>query len=334
MAETVNTTKMAEKLCDELFSEFLWRKVGPTNVNWNCAMPEAHKVSTHPSDVVYFYDEPYSVRRTYLQCDLKSYAKGSITSTAVRGAVESLAKQVACAEKSEEWRTYYAHDHVTYTVTGLLIIYNHDGEYDASFSSQLEHIRSDDIQIPTDSKIVVLGPKDVFWLDNIRYDIRQMRGSAGSDKLPAAEHCSFFFPQLASRANVQPDSAVAATLEMLTSPWVILEHKAPKAEQGMVVFYKREGKTTDEFMYLLDYLRQHGAFDDDRRIRIKSFAGDKAIGANFQKASQRYIEEMSNGVDGENELGSRISVIEFSNVPQVKSVFSDVEIGMEYETEN
>lgn len=126
MVETVNTAKMAEKLCDELFGEFFWTKVGPTNANWKCAMPEIHNVATHPSDVVYFYDEPYSLRRTYIQCDLKSYAKGSITSTAIRSALESLALQVSCAEMSDEWRSLYAHDHATYTITGLLVVYNHD----------------------------------------------------------------------------------------------------------------------------------------------------------------------------------------------------------------
>src|SRR5690606_19414245 len=152
----------------ELFSEFLWKKVGPTNTNWACATPESHGVTTHPSDVVYYYDEPYSLRRTYLQCDLKSYAKGSITSTAVRTAVESLAKQVACAEKSDEWRSLYAYDHVTYAVTGLLIVYNHDGGYDSNFSQYLSQVRAEDLQIPRDSKIVVLGPHEVYWLDNIR----------------------------------------------------------------------------------------------------------------------------------------------------------------------
>lgn len=330
MAETGNTARMAEKLCDELFGEFLWGKIGPTNANWACATPETHGVSSHPSDVVYFYDEPYSLRRTYLQCDLKSYAKGSITSTAVRGAIESLAMQVACAEKSEEWCSLYAHDHVTYTVTGLLVIYNHDGGYDSNFSDNLRLVRNDDIRIPKDSKIVVLGPAEVYWLDNVRYEIRQMRGSSGANSLPLAQHCRFFFPQLASRANLQTESATAATLEMLTSPWVILEHRAPNEKPGLVIFYKRDGKTSDEFMYLLDYLRQHGVFDEDRIIRVRTFDADKTSPANFQKALQRYIEQMSDG-EGENDLGRRIEAIDFSNIPQIRSTFSTIEIGMDYE---
>jgi hypothetical protein len=329
MAETVNTAKMAEKLCDELFSEFLWKKVGPTNANWACATPEVHDVTTHPSDVVYFYDEPYSLRRTYVQCDLKSYAKGSITSGAIRGAVESLAMQVACAEKSDEWRALYAHDHATYAVTGLLAVYNHDGGYDANFVDNLRHVRAEDIQIPKDAKVVVLGPAEVYWLDNIRLDIRQMRGTAGADKLPDAKHCRFFYPQLATRANLQTETAVAATLEMLTSSWVILEHRAPNEKPGIVVYYRRNGETSDEFMYLLDYLRQHGVFDEDKAVRVRAFDAHKNSPANFQKATQRYIEQMSDG-QAVNDLSKRIEAIDFSNLPQVRSTFSTIEIGMDY----
>ena len=34
------------------------------------------KILTHPSDVVFYYDEPYSSYRTYVNTDLKSYKKG------------------------------------------------------------------------------------------------------------------------------------------------------------------------------------------------------------------------------------------------------------------
>ncbi|WP_156386724.1 hypothetical protein [Aureimonas sp. Leaf454] len=103
MAETVNIAAMAEKLSNELFKEFLWKKVGPTNQNWACERTDVHDVDSHPTDVVFYYDEPYSMMRTFLQCDLKSYAKGSITQSTIRAALESLAKQVSCAEISGAW---------------------------------------------------------------------------------------------------------------------------------------------------------------------------------------------------------------------------------------
>jgi len=330
MGETANTAQMAEKLCNQLLGEFLWTKVGPTNQSWACALPEKHDVTDHPSDVVYFYDEPYSAQRTYLQCDLKSYAKSSIAGSAVRAAVESLAKQVACAEKSDEWRDLYAHDHVTYTVTGVLIIYNHDGEYDANFGEHLKSVHSDRLDMPKDSKLVVLGPKDVFLLDNIRFDIRQLRGVGGPDGLPPQKFCRYFYPQLAERANVQGEAARAATVEMLTSPWVILEHTAPDEKAGVVVYYKREGKGTDEFIYLLDYLRQRNLLKDDIRVRVRVVHGDAGCTVNFQKARQRYQEEMGLS-DSHTDLARHIDAIEIERLEQVKSIFSSEAIGMGYE---
>ena len=74
-----------------------------TNINWPCENQEKHEVKTHPSDVVFWYDEPYSQSRTYVNCDLKSYAKGSITAASVREAIESLAKTLSCAEVGQEF---------------------------------------------------------------------------------------------------------------------------------------------------------------------------------------------------------------------------------------
>ena len=58
MAETANIAKMAEKLSKEVFAEFLWQKTGSTNINWPCEDEERHGKKTHPSDVVFYYDEP------------------------------------------------------------------------------------------------------------------------------------------------------------------------------------------------------------------------------------------------------------------------------------
>lgn len=79
MAETKNIAEMSAILSDELFAEFLWTRTGPADTNWPCEDKELHKVLTHPSDVVFYYDNPYSLSRTYINCDLKSYASNSIT---------------------------------------------------------------------------------------------------------------------------------------------------------------------------------------------------------------------------------------------------------------
>lgn len=332
MAETIHIAQMAEKLSDELFGEFLWEKIGPTNQNWPCEDSTHHGVKSHPSDVVFFYDEPYSQTRTYINCDLKSYAKSSLTSSAVRGAVESLAKQVACAEKSDEWRKLYIHDHVSPEVCGLLFVYNHDGEFDKSFAGHLATVRDGRLDLPKGSKLVVLGPEDIFWLDNVRYEIRQMRGASGPDRLPDREHCRYFYPQLVQKANVQEEKARAATLEMLTAPWIILQYQRPKSgdKRGVVVFYRRRGSTTQEFMYLIDYLRHYQVLGEGTEVHVKTLDTVPTAHATFQKAVQQYIEDMSDGA-GDNDLASVIRAIKYSQMTQVVSSFSSIELGMDYE---
>lgn len=332
MAETVNIAQMAEKLSDDLFAEFFWEKVGPINQNWPCEDKEHHKAETHPSDVVFFYDEPYSQVRTYINCDLKSYAKDSITASSVQGAIESLARQVACAEKSDDWRKLYIHDHVSPEVCGLLFVYNHDGEYDKKFSGLLSKIKVEKLDIPKGNKLVALGPEDIFWLDNVRYEICQMRGKSGADRLPDREHCRYFYPQLVRKANVQVEKARAATLEMLTSPWIILEYKKSQGSdrRGVIVFYRRRGATTQEFMYLIDYLRHYQVLSENTDVQIKALETEPIAPAQFQKAVQQYIEEMSDG-DGNNDLASLVKAIKYSKMTQVVSTFSTIKLGMDYE---
>jgi hypothetical protein len=119
MAETINISKMSEKLSKGIFLEFLWGRMEHTNLNWPCEDQENHEVKTHPSDVVFWYDEPYSQSRTYVNCDLKSYAKGSISTASMREAIESLAKTIECAEKSQEFNDKYIHQDVSPNICGL-----------------------------------------------------------------------------------------------------------------------------------------------------------------------------------------------------------------------
>lgn len=79
MAENANIAKMAEKLSNDLFSVFGWCGTGPMNIDWACVDQQRHGAQTHPTDAVWYYDEPYSNSRTYILADLKSYGKASIT---------------------------------------------------------------------------------------------------------------------------------------------------------------------------------------------------------------------------------------------------------------
>jgi hypothetical protein len=334
MGETANIAAIAERLSGDLFAEFFWKRTGPMNENWACEKPEHHKVKTHPSDVVFYYDEPYAKQRTYVNCDLKSYATSSITTPALRGAVESLAKQVACAEISSEWRAKYIHSGVTPTVSGLLFVYNHDGEYDKDFRQHLKAVQqAAKLELPRGSKLVVLGPEDIFWLDNVRYEICQMRGRrTGASPLPDPEHCKYFYPQLVRRKNLQLDHAKAATLEMLTSRLIVLEYSRPSApdQRGFVLFYRGKGAFSEEFTYLFDYLRHFQLLQENIGIEIKMLDASPLAPAMFQKAVQSYVDGLSNG-GAKSPLAERVAAIDCKRITQVLTRFSDLELGMDYE---
>jgi len=359
MAETVHIAEISEKLSDELFAEFLWAKVGPTNQNWSCEQQEDHGCKTHPSDVVFYYDEPYSQTRTYVQCDLKSYAKDSISKQAIHGAIESLAKQVTCAEISAEWQNFYLHPDVTAEITGLLFVYNHDGEYDKEFNKLLNSFKQENLKLPSDAKIVVLGPEDIYWLDNVRFEIRLLRSSEGKDRLPERKKCEYFYPQLVRKANLQAFKAKAANLEMLTAPWIVLKYKMENGDKdwGVIVFYRRTGSKVEEFMYLIDYLRHYQVLNTNTFVQIKVLDSGNSAGPQFQKAVQKYIddieheeseEDLLDEGDETSEIGSATSgngktkridsdlatlvrEIKFSKMQQVVSTFSTVVLGMDYE---
>lgn len=332
MGETANIAAMAEKLSNELFAEFFWKRTGPTNQNWACEKQDVHKVTSHPSDVVFYYDEPYTRQRTYVNCDLKSYARSSISIPALRGALESLAKQVACAEVSDEWRSMYIHSGVTPAIAGLLFVYNHDGEYDKDFRNQLKALSTTKLDLPRGSKLVVLGPEDIFWLDNVRYEIVQMRGKTGAERLPDPEHCKYFYPQLNRRKNLQLDHAKSATLEMLTSKLIVLEYVRPALPErlGVVLFYRGKGASADEFTYLLDYLRHFQLLQEHVDVEIKLLDASPVAQAMFQKAMQSYVDGLASPGQ-QSPLAECVNRIVYKRITQVLTRFSDLEIGMDHE---
>ncbi|MFB9123571.1 hypothetical protein ACFFYR_10165 [Paraburkholderia dipogonis] len=327
MPENDHIARQAELVASELFSEFFWEKVGPTNHDWPCEDQQRHEVKTHPCDVVYYYDEPYSPLRTYVHCDLKSYAKGTIQQAAVKAAAESLAKQIACADRSDDWRRLHVHEHVTYSVCGLLFVYNHDGEYEANFQSNLLGIDPEKLQLPKGARLFVLGPKEIFWLDNIRSEVQRMRGKRVPD-LPPPEYCSYFHPQLIRRANLQAEKAKAATLETLTSPIIILEHRDPRggANRGVVVFYSRPGETSDEFMYLIDTLRKYELLDSRTSVVIKTLGASPISSPTFQKAQQQFIEGLA-GADVYTDLGGYVDNIRYEPMTEIRSTYSTIDLG-------
>jgi hypothetical protein len=328
MAETANIAKMAEKISRELFADFFWQQEGPMNVNWQCQNKDLHQKATHPSDIVFSYEEPYSKDRTYINCDLKSYARESIKGSQIHGAIKSLAESITCAEISGEWQKLYTDQHKSALIYGLLFVYNHDGEYDRNFDAILSSVNLKDIRIPPRSKIVIMGPSDVRWLDNVRHEIVHMRGAGQIN--PARKDCRFYYPHLVRKKNIQGNAARAATLEMLTSPWIILEYNtvSTDSERGYVIFYRRSGESPNEFLYLIDYLFHYQILKNKNEVHLRTLDAHENASANFERAKKQYIEEYKGADSGLVEL---MNTIKYSQINAVLSRFSEVEIGMSYE---
>ncbi|WP_125879963.1 hypothetical protein [Pseudomonas sp. o96-267] len=322
MAETANIAIMAEILSEELFSEFFWNRSGPYNRNWDCEDQEKHKVKTHPSDVVFWYEEPYSSHRTYVTCDLKSYKKESIKTEKIKDAIISLADSLECAEKSKTWQEEYTHEHVPKKICGLLFVYNHDGRFDADFSKRMTTVKPEELNIPKGSKLVVMGPEDIFWLNNVKDEIVRMRGLGD---LPTRSLCEFYYPHLVRRNNLKFDKAPAATLEMLTAAWIIMRSSTSPGspKNNYVIFYRRKGHEVSEFLYLLDCLAHYQILVSGISIRIKALDPTISAPAKFKLAVSEYIERCGGG-----EMAQVLNAIKFEKMTKITQEFSEVEIGM------
>lgn len=329
MAENVNIGAIAEELSHELFHDFFWQPIGRMNHDWNCEQKDVHSCQKHPCDVVFYYDEPYAQVRTYLHTDLKSYSKESISKTAIENALISLAKQVACANISEDWQDEHTHQKHQSSIQGMLFIYNHDGEYDSDFNELLDKIDLSKVKLPNDSRIYVIGPEEINWFQLIKLQMQHYRGASRGFSLPSQDQCSFYYPQLSRKINTERKSSKAATLETLLAPWVILKHQNDN-EKGYVVFYKRDSVRVEEFIYFIDYLRYYSLLDESYELMVvfKSECYAKAL-QNFQKAKQQYLEEIN--ADSDSGLRQQVESINLDKFVKYTQCYSADEIGMNYE---
>lgn len=289
MAETERIAAMASKVSDEIFGVFGWRQVPPINQNSACVMEETHRTTTHPCDVVFAYDDPYRAQTIFWNTDLKSYARGSIAKGKITDAIASLSKSVECANVSSEWRTRYGADEGNANIDGLLFVYNHDGEYDADFGKMLADADLGAIPLPRKRRLAVLGPQDVGYLVNVATDILTLRGRQKIPVEPAATQ--FFYPDLV-RSKRRDQGKSAATIEMLTGPWVTV-NLLPQHNQGkreFLVYYRERGETIDEFTHLIDsfFRFQMLTVDPTASIEVRLVGAnvDKAL-PNFRTAKER-----------------------------------------------
>lgn len=321
MSETANIALMADKISSEIFSVFGWKQSGPKNINWPC-VSQLHGKTTHPSDVVFFYDDPYRDERIYVETDLKSYSASTLEKGSLSAAIRSLAASTECANQSDEWNRLYATADQNHAVLGMLFVYNHDGEFDSDFSQKLDAVDDKSFSLSKGRRLIVIGPPAIGYLGTVANDIAVLRGK---EQLPKASDCKFYYPDLIE-LRARSNGSDAASIEMLTGPWQILRCRSTSKEfdEDIVMYYRGKGERPDEFMYILDYLFRFQLVEERTRIRLRLPQGTPDAPAVFQRAAEQYAGHFSVSKD----IQTRLRQISCELVQNIITTFSEVELGM------
>lgn len=321
MAETDSIARMAEKVSKEIFEVFGWTRKGPLNKNVTCVTP-VHDKATHPSDVVFCYTDPYRMEDIYVNTDLKSYAKGTITKQKITPALQSLALSVECANKNPKYHELFVDLTANYSIIGMLFIYNHDAGYDNSLTDKYTKIDDEAIRISKETELYLIEPILIRYLEIVANDITRkfLEGCK-----PSESTYQFFYPNLITEKPVHQYHN-AATIESIVGPWQIIRYMN-KGLENFIVYSTCKG-TMDECTYLIDYLFRYQLVGKGQKISIRMPNADQDAAAFFESAKDQYF-KVSFGVFATSDaLKESQDSITFDEVKKISSQFSETEIGM------
>lgn len=346
MSETASIADMADKVSRDIFRWFKWERLDLMDQNFSCRKPDKHAPKrenhTHPVDVLFHYVDPYINKRILLNTDLKSYAKRSITSDQVRKSLQSLAKTIDCARVSSEWRERYTLGSDQYEIRGLLFIYNHDGEYHKDFYDVFKKdpndktkkpVRIESIPIIKGQQIHIVEPQTINYLATVISDMNKLH----QERSFPEKNYYFHYPDLHLHKANGNRSDRPATIEMLCSPYLIIEHDEIKKlneatgvvevcyPKGFVVYYNKPGSDVNEFIYLFDTLSKCQILDDKVNIRIR--VANSKYNHDIHSVFKRAIISYAQGWGFDNYKKARLEEIEIDVIETSKTVFSPVEIG-------
>ncbi len=315
MAETKNIDAMAAIISDDIFDEMKWVLHEKRDVNWECLIPE-HKKATHPTDVVFSYKDPYSAKNIYIQTDLKSYNKNSLSLTKrINEAIESLSLQVECARSSKEWRTLFKCVMHNAELNGMLFLYNNDDEYDKDLLTNLGNTATKDFQMQSSSKIFIFSPKLIKFLMSCVENINERRAinpSSSSDrlweKIPERGKCGYFYPDKQNRiADQAPDHP--ASLEMITSGMLLFSYKHPIFDEKVLnIFWDEVPSSIETFIYLFEYMFNYQMLSNFERIYLVLPFRDNKTYDLFESAKATYVGAYAAN-QGQKEKLNKINII-------------------------
>jgi len=329
--ESAQIAKKAVKLSEKLFPLFYWERVGPADINWECVKSEQHNArKKHPSDAVYRYIDPYEKKPVYILFDFKSLANKSINSSLVNGALRNLAHSIDCAMVSEEWQKLYLQEDSEIIVKGSLMVYNHDGSYTRKLANQIHpSLYKDWPELQSHQEIVILEPETLVYLNSIVTDARILR----DEFLPSKEQCGFFHPDLHLQYHIRASenrTQLPALPEQLNSPFLIMRYEVEeKGKEGFLIYYKGEGKSSDEFIYLIDYLFHYQIIDHASVVNIRMPYAANESPSQFERAINEYSQKVAPSEAVAEEIKKRLKCMQMEPIDRIVPKFLETHLGME-----
>lgn len=286
MSETTNTSALANKVFADIFKWLKWELCNPKDIDWDCCNQEKHGKRTHPSDLVFYYTNPYTGKVHYINTDLKSYKDVSINNNSMTTALKSLSMAMECAPISQDWQNNYVY-HDNYDVQGLLFIYNYDGSFKGNFYEKItKKINIKNLNIPISQFIAIFEPDVIQYLLNICDDIKDEILEREKTKPDAYD---FYYPNQFQNKTHSLD-AYPATLEYILSPFMIINFK-DKYNDEYIVYYKESGDSIEEFTYLIDTLAVYQLINDKNKVKVVLNHKSTNCITNFEKAKRLYAEK-------------------------------------------
>ncbi|MDE1252969.1 hypothetical protein L9W76_07175 [Vibrio aestuarianus] len=294
MAETKNIDEMAQIISDKIFTEMKWKwNADYTDINWDCC-DASHGKKTHPTDLVFSYVDPYTELTQYVQTDLKSYKKESISPLKVGNAIKSLAMQVKCARESSEWAGFYREGESKYGLHGMLFIYNNDERYDADLLETIDSNAVRDFVLPKDSTLNIFSPRLIRFLMTVVENIKERRNIEEDEspasvwkKIPARSECGFYYPdkhnKCSSDAKRHP-----ATYEMIMSGMLLYAYEHPIHKKKVLnIYWDEDVVSEDYFIYLFEYIFNYQMLNMFEKVFVITPFSSKAP-IYFNKAQKLY----------------------------------------------
>ncbi|MGE8070123.1 hypothetical protein [Serratia ureilytica] len=355
MAENGPIEQIAKIVSSKIFERFKWTMSGPCDQDFLCIDEESHKPADkkkahkHPVDVVFSYKDPYLNKTIHLNTDLKSYAKGSISPDMIETALTSLGNTISCAKHSSDWRDKYNICVGDSEVRGLLFVFNHDNDFDHNFYDFFDPpkpsgnrrkpkaVKLDNIPVSEGQQIHIVEPKTINYMMSIIADMNELITEGA---FPRNNKYGFFYPQLTYHKVLVTDDYLPATVESITSPFLIIKHDAViewdrETERdkelypaGYIVYYNRPGSSDMEFYYLFDMLTNYQILNGKNKIRIRIATKDRSdlIRSHFNRALEKYAFDWKYDESAKQNLLS----MEFHLVPTVKEFYSSEVISWDY----